>query len=1205
MVTLYDGKPVPKVIDFGVAKATEQKLTERTLFTQYGTMVGTLEYMSPEQAEMSALGVDTRSDIYSLGVLLYELLTGSTPLSSKQMKEVAYAEILRLIREEEPPKPSTRLSDSGEALASISAQRHTEPAKLSKLMRGELDWIVMKTLEKDRGRRYETASSFAADVQRYLDDETVQACPPSTMYRFRKFARRNRVAFSTSTLVLAALVVGTFVSTWQAVRATKAEGLAQSRLQAEQHALNEADGAKKKTEKERDRAVRAEKNAQTEAANAKAQGLLARRRFCAAQLYLAQQSLEAGNIARTLDLLETQRPKFDEEDLRTVEWYYLWQQCHRGHRLTLQGWKGETRISPSGGPTRCLAISPDGRTLAAAGWDRHVRLWDLPTGRLRATLEEHSYGVICVAYSPDGKTLASGSYDTTVVLWDVETHQVTTKLSGRTGPIWAVAFSPDSKMLATGSQDNAVQLWNLATGQSVATLLGHKGGALSVAFSPDGQTVASGSYDGMVKIWDVAVRAERLTLAGDAPVAFSPDGSLASGRSIRLWDVQAGKERSVLPKSEGAVCLDFSPHGNFLAWGTQDRHVMVCDLASGEARIHHGRSTSIQCVTFSPDGQTLVSAADDGKIEVWGVAPESEPAPLKQSNVRSLVFSRDGRIMASASHETATVVDVATGHEIAGIRINPSHGGAPCALSPDGKTLAAAGQDRMVRLFNAATGLELASLQGHTEYVYSVTFSPDGKTLASGSNDGSAILWEVASRQPRATLRHKSGCTALAFSPDGQLLATACHEGLTMIWDVATGKERLILEGTKLGHHQWIWAAAFSPDSKLLATAGSFGAVKLWDARTGVLRASLTGHTGSLHSVAFFPDGQTLVAAGDDGVAKFWDPATGQERITLKNIYRIGVAPVGKTMAFAVTDGTVRFWHGADDAEAQAYQTELAPNNSHDPLVLVHAGDHLHASGRHEESAQCYRQAISRLEKLAGQNSKVPEYQAEQVYGYLALSLVLRAAGRSAEADQSQRQGLVIHRKLAADHADAPDLQAAPLDRLAVLSSLLGTTAEAGGKGEQILHLVLAMHEAVPSARVWYFGFYGLTLNNLAWPLATSPDPKLRNPVRAVELAKRAVELKPKEGSFWNTLGVAHYRAGDWGAAVAALEKSGQLRQGGDSFDWFFLAMAHQQLGDHEQARHWYDQGVQWMEKNKPEDEELKRFRAEATEFLGVKEKKD
>src|SRR5579864_5136511 len=169
LVTMYDGKPVPKVIDFGVAKATEQPLTERTMFTQYGTIVGTLEYMSPEQAEMSGLGVDTRGDIYSLGVLLYELLTGSTPLERPRLREAAYAEVLRLIREEEAPKPSARLSSS-DTLPAIAAARKTEPAKLARLVRGELDWIVMKALEKDRTRRYETASGFAADVRHYLHD---------------------------------------------------------------------------------------------------------------------------------------------------------------------------------------------------------------------------------------------------------------------------------------------------------------------------------------------------------------------------------------------------------------------------------------------------------------------------------------------------------------------------------------------------------------------------------------------------------------------------------------------------------------------------------------------------------------------------------------------------------------------------------------------------------------------------------------------------------------------------------------------------------------------------------------------------------------------------------------------------------------------------------------------------------------------------
>jgi serine/threonine protein kinase/tetratricopeptide (TPR) repeat protein len=263
MVTLYDGKPVAKVIDFGVAKATEQKLTERTLFTQHGTMVGTLEYMSPEQAEMSAVGGDTRSDIYSLGVLLYELLTGSTPLSHKRVKEAAYAEILRRIKEEEPPRPSMRLSDSGEALASISAQRHMEPAKLTKLVRGELDWIVMKTLEKDRNRRYETANAFAADVQRYLCDETVEACRPSAGYKLRKFLRRNKRPVAAGLALIALLVLGTVGTSIGLVWALRAERAATLAGEAETQQRQDAETL-------RDRAQAAEKQAKEEAAIAKA-----------------------------------------------------------------------------------------------------------------------------------------------------------------------------------------------------------------------------------------------------------------------------------------------------------------------------------------------------------------------------------------------------------------------------------------------------------------------------------------------------------------------------------------------------------------------------------------------------------------------------------------------------------------------------------------------------------------------------------------------------------------------------------------------------------------------------------------------------------------------------------------------------------------------------------------------------------------------
>jgi serine/threonine protein kinase/tetratricopeptide (TPR) repeat protein len=248
LVTLHDGTPVVKVIDFGVAKAIGQRLTEKTIYTRFAQLIGTPLYMSPEQAEMSGLDIDTRSDIYSLGVLLYELLTGTTPFDQERLRKAGFDEVRRIIREEEPPKPSTRLSTLGETLSAVSAKRKTEPRKLPALVRGELDWIVMKALEKDRTRRYETANGLARDVQRYLHDEPVEACPPSTGYKLRKFARKHKKAFATTAAFVVLLAGAALVSTALAVWAMRAEADAVRARNEEAVRREEADEQKHRAE---------------------------------------------------------------------------------------------------------------------------------------------------------------------------------------------------------------------------------------------------------------------------------------------------------------------------------------------------------------------------------------------------------------------------------------------------------------------------------------------------------------------------------------------------------------------------------------------------------------------------------------------------------------------------------------------------------------------------------------------------------------------------------------------------------------------------------------------------------------------------------------------------------------------------------------------------------------------------------------------
>jgi serine/threonine protein kinase/tetratricopeptide (TPR) repeat protein len=1342
LVAPYDGQPVVKVIDFGIAKATGQRLTEKTLFTEFGAVVGTLEYMSPEQAELNNQDIDTRSDIYSLGVLLYELLTGTTPLNRARLKQVGFMEVLRRIREEEPPRPSTRLSESKDTLPSISAQRQMEPAKLTKLVRGELDWIVMKALEKNRNRRYETANGFAMDVQRYLADEPVHAGPPSAAYRFRKFARRNKAALTTVALVAAALLLGMAVSIWQAVRAIAAEESARlelaERKQQQQRAEVNLDVGRQAIDEAHTawaRLLQEHPHMQEWAMKFNRHALTFYEKFARQNVGnprvrrgVAQAHYQIGQIQRELGLQEQAAAAFREalarfkelEDEEPKNHFHRLQRARSSRRLGSvlidlgQPRQAEAAFRTAIALERKLLDEEPRETACLLDLGHSLRKLGWMLGNEGKLEEAKQHLDEAIAYQKKALDRKPGDAECRDFL--LGSYQALAQIFEQLG-------RPEEALKTAGVQYRMA----LELDRDVPGTFGYKYSlALSLALQ--------GNYQ---------YKRGRLT---EAMAAYDKSHQFITRLNESFPSVPHYQDlRAQLESARGKVFLITGRHADAekacrqaLQWGTAlvKTHPRIPGYQETVAYIQEDLGSMLSEIGTNPEAEKLIRAA----VANWEALSKRYPANVGHrhrvaNNLTNLavVEIRAGRLPAA---EATCRRALTLYHELLPQAPNPSirNGAAWCYLNwghvmrftrrpREAEKAYRKGLDfaeevsrrhpgepmyeraLLVNLTGWADMLDELGRRRDADKVYQRAVAraerlfkdhpdfPDHPRYLAVAASNWGVLLKYQGRLEEAkkvTLRALEVGQALI---DRLPNVPGCRQQLVKTWrnhGELLAKDRMVPEADKayrqaLAHAKELLRQAPSiPYIAELATCHRELAQFLRD--TGNLpeserevRKALKlqrellekepGNPGRRHTVCdvqidlghVLTLARKLPEAGKmlEGalvmaralVADFGNPKDREilagAHFSRGNWHRTSSAypeaekdyrealrvheelrarfpdypPKYANAARVTNDALVMLLHGtgrprdAIDQYEAMIRKHPAEVHYRDKLAqyLAQEGMKRVRERKPAEALPLITRAAALLEGLVKESREDADYRLLWAGSLSNLGLVLEMTGDAARAVDAMRRAVEVQRGLLkqfgnttisskfrlamqpAGPTDGPPKTPVKFtygDQLALGYGMLAAMLRDSHRLEESLRVRREATEQFPDNAELH--------NNLAWQLVTLPDSKLRDPYEAVRVAKKAVALKKDDGHYWNTLGVAHYYAGEWHPTLAALTQAMKLRKGGDGNDWFFLAMAHEKLGNKAEARRWYDRALEWMQKHQPENAELRRFQVEAAEVLGL-----